>query len=169
MKEIKNITIYSEELVKDFLNVYYKERTKKFRIILNILIIMVIIYFFTNKNRNTIDMFTFIFALFGIIEVNTSMIPRFNFYRLKKRKNSILNAKIIYIFKKRNFSIKTNKEEFVDYELLYKVIENNKYYFLFINKYRTFIVDKSKMNKEDITELTNRLKEKVTTYIDNNV
>lgn len=29
MKEIKNTTIYTEELVKDFLNIYYKEKTKK--------------------------------------------------------------------------------------------------------------------------------------------
>lgn len=165
MKEIKTTTTYNEELVKDFLNIYYNERTKNVKIVLNILIILIIAYFLTNKSKTTMDYITYIFALFGILEVNTSMVPRFNYYRLKRRKNSILNNKINYIFKKRNFTLITNKEEYIDYDLLYKVIETSKYYFLYINKYRTLIVDKTNMKKEDIIELSNRFKSEVSTYM----
>ena len=167
MKEIKNTTTYNENLVRDFLNIYYKERTKKIRALLNILIITIILYFFTNKSKTIIDYITYIFALFGILELNTTMIPRLNLYRLKKSKNSILNDKIKYIFKKRNFTIITNKEEYIDYNLLYKVVETDNYYYLYINKYRTLIVDKSNMDSEDINELSNRLKSEVSTYIEN--
>lgn len=167
MKEIKNTTIYNENLVIDFLNTYYKEKTKKIRVLLNILIITIILYFFTNKSKTIIDYITYIFALFGILELNTSMIPRLNLYRLKKSKNSILNDKIKYIFKKRNFTIITNKEEYIDYDLLYKIVETDNYYYLYINKYRTLIVDKSNMDSEDINELSNRLKSEVSTYIEN--
>ena len=167
MKEIKNTTTYNENLVRDFLNIYYKERTKKIRALLNILIITIILYFFTNKSKTIIDYITYIFALFGILELNTTMIPRLNLYRLKKSKNSILNNKIKYIFKKRNFTIVTNKEEYIDYDLLYKVVETDNYYYLYINKYRTLIVDKSNMDSEDINELSNRLKSEVSTYIEN--
>ena len=76
MKEIKVTTIYNEKIIRDFLNMYYKERTKKMRLIINILIIMIILYFFTNKNKTIVDYITYIFALFGILELNTSMIPR---------------------------------------------------------------------------------------------
>lgn len=164
MKEIKTTTTYNENIMKDFLNFYYNERTKKFRVILNILIIMIIIYFFTDKSKTIMDYITYIFALFGILEVNTSMIPKLNFYRMKRRKNGISNTKINYIFKKRNFTIIIEKEEYVDYDLLYKVIDTNNYYYLFLTKNSVLIVDKSNMKEEDIIELSNRLKNETPTY-----
>jgi len=167
MKEINNTTIYNETLIRNFLNIYYKDKTKKIRFILNILIITIILYFFTNKSKTIIDYITYIFALFGILELNTSMIPRINFYRLKRKKNSILNDEIKYIFKKRNFTIITEKEEYVDYDLLYKVVETDSYYYLYISRYRSFIVDKTTMNNDDIKELTERFKKEVSTYIYN--
>ena len=67
MKEIKNTTIYTKTNVKNFLEVYYFERIKNIRIILNILIIVIVISFFTNENKTTLDIITFIFALFGLL------------------------------------------------------------------------------------------------------
>ena len=52
MKEINTTTIYSEKLVKKFLKDFYFERIKYVRILLNILIVSVIIYFFTNYYNN---------------------------------------------------------------------------------------------------------------------
>ena len=40
MKEIKNTTIYTKEKVKEFLKIYYFEKIKVPRIIINILIIL---------------------------------------------------------------------------------------------------------------------------------
>ena len=51
MKEIKNKTIYTPDNVKKFLEVYYFEKVKVPRLIINILILLVIIYFFTKDNR----------------------------------------------------------------------------------------------------------------------
>ena len=145
MKEIKNKTIYTPDNVKKFLEVYYFEKVKVPRLIINILILLVIIYFFTKDNRVLLDYTTFIFCLFGVIELNTTMLPK-------------------YLFKKNNFKLSSNKDEYIDYSSLYKVLETKEAYYLYINKSRALIVDKKDMSDSDITNLTNTLKEKVPRY-----
>lgn len=162
--EIKTTTTYTNSLVKEFLQVYYFERTKNFRIIFNILVIILLIRFFFLKDIQTLDIITIIFALLGVIEINTSILPIVNYKRLEKNKNSIINTKIKYIFKEYNFMLNSGKEEYINYKDLCKVIENSTAYYLYINKYRSLIVDKQKLNKEEINLLTNNLKNKVPTY-----
>lgn len=163
MKEIKNTTIYSSENIKKFLEIYYFEKIKKPRIILNILIAIIIISFFVNEENSILDIISFVFAVFGLLELNTSMLPRFNYYKLTKKKDSIINNKITYVFKKNNF--KLNQDEYIDYNKLFKVIETDTNYYLYINKDRVLIVDKINFSDEDNKELSNRLKEQVSTYI----
>lgn len=165
MKEIKIITIYSEDVIKSFLRIFYFERIKNIRIILNILIVILILYFFINiDNSNILDYIAFIFALFGILELNTNMMPSINYKRIKNKKDNIINTKIKYIFKKNNFQITTDKDEYIDYDKLYKVINTKDAYYLYINKNRAFIVDKTNLKDEDITILNNKFKEKVPVY-----
>lgn len=165
MKEVKTTTIYSEDIIKSFLRIFYFERIKNIRIILNILIVILILYFFINiDNSNVLDYIAFIFALFGILELNTSMMPSINYKRIKNRKNSILNTKIKYVFKKNNFQITTDKDEYIDYDKLYKVINTKDAYYLYINKNRAFIVDKNNLKDGDITILNDKFKEKVPIY-----
>lgn len=162
MKEIKNTTIYSKNIVKEFLEVYYFERIKGIRIILNILICVIVISFFTKDNRSTLDIITFIFSLFGVLEINTTMLPRINLYKVIKSKNSIIDTKVTYIFKKNNF--KLNKDEYIDYNTLKKVIETDSAYYLYVNNSRSLIVDKKVLREEEIGYLTNIFKDNVTTY-----
>ena len=162
MKEIKNTTTYSKDRVKDFLEIYYFERIKGIRTVLNILIIVIIISFFAKNNRSTLDMITFIFSLFGILEINTSMLPRINLYKVIKNKNSIIDTKVNYVFKKNNF--KLNKDEYIDYNTLKKVIETESAYYLYINNSRSLIVDKTVLKIDEIEYLTSVFKENVATY-----
>lgn len=164
MKEIKNTTIYSKDKVKEFLEIYYFERIKTIRIILNILIIMMIIYFFIKQDINTLDVITFIFALFGILEINTSILPKLNYYRITKQKDSVIDTKLEYTFKKNNFKLVSNKEEYIDYNTLKKVIETNDTYYLYVNNSRALIVDKTTLSKDEINTLTKIFQEKVSTY-----
>ena len=164
MKEIKNTTVYSSDKIKKFLEIYYFERIKTIRIILNILIIMMIIYFFTKQDINTLDIITFIFALFGILEINTSILPKLNYYRIKKQKDSVIDTKLEYTFKKNNFKLVSNKEEYIDYNTLKKVIETNDTYYLYVNNSRALIVDKTTLSKDEINTLTKIFQEKVSTY-----
>ena len=166
MKEIKATTIYTEDRIKKFLNYYYFDKIKVTRIILNILILGVIINFFTKDNRTIIDIISFIFSLIGLLELNTSFMPKLNYLKLKKRKDSIVGTKIIYIFKKNNFKLTTDKDEYIDYSTLKKVIETNTDYYLYINNSRSLIVGKVNLSNEDIKTLTDRLKEQVSTYIE---
>lgn len=164
MKEIKNTTVYSSNKIKKFLEIYYFERIKTIRIILNILIIMMIIYFFTKQDINTLDVITFIFALFGILEINTSILPKLNYYRITKQKDSVIDTKLEYTFKKNNFKLVSNKEEYIDYNTLKKVIETNDTYYLYVNNSRALIVDKTTLSKDEINTLTKIFQEKVSTY-----
>lgn len=162
MKEIKNITIYSKDRVKKFLEIYYFERIRTVRIVLNILILIIVVSFFVKDDRNTLDIITFLFALFGLLEVNTNMLPNLNYYKLSKKKDSIIDSTITYVFKKNNFQL--NKDEYIDYSSLKKVIETDSSYYLYINNSRALIVGKEDFTKEDINTLTNIFKEKVPTY-----
>ena len=164
MKEMKNTTVYSSNKIKKFLEIYYFERIKTMRIILNILIIMMIIYFFTKQDINTLDVITFIFALFGILEINTSILPKLNYYRITKQKDSVIDTKLEYTFKKNNFKLVSNKEEYIDYNTLKKVIETNDTYYLYVNNSRALIVDKTTLSKDEINTLTKIFQEKVSTY-----
>lgn len=161
--EIKNNTIYTNDLVKEFLRVYYFDKIKTIRIIMNILIAVLVVRFFF-LDTTTIDIITFIFSLFGIIELNTNMLPYTNYKRLEKRKDSILNTKIKYLFKEYNFMIDNGKEEYINYKDLYKVIERDNTYYLYINKYKAFIVSKEGISKNNIEKLSNNFKDKVSTY-----
>ena len=163
MKEIKNTTIYTKETVKKFLEVYYFDKIKSLRIILNIFIAIIIITFILKDKRTTLDTITFIFSLFGLLEINTRLLPMLNYYKLTKTKNNIINTKVTYIFKKNNF--KLNKDEYIDYNTLKKVIETDSYYYLYINNSRSLIVDKTSFNEEEKNHLTNLLKNQVPTYI----
>lgn len=162
MKEIKNTTIYSKENIKKFLEIYYFEKIKGIRIILNLFIIFLIISFFNKYEKSTLDIITFIFAAFGIIEINTSMLPRLNYYKLTKKKDSIIDSKVTYLFKKDNF--KLNKDEYIDYNTLKKVIETESFYYLYTNSSKALIVDKTCLDTNAINTLTNIFKEKVSTY-----
>ena len=104
MKEIKNTTIYTKEKVKEFLKIYYFEKIKVPRIIINILIILVIIYFFTKENRVFLDYTTFIFCLFGILELNTTMLPTLNYHKLEKQPNTIFEIYFELLSLNPNFS-----------------------------------------------------------------
>ena len=44
------------------------------------------------------------------------MIPYTNYKRLEKKKDSILNTKIKYLFKEYNFMLNSGKEEFINYK-----------------------------------------------------
>ena len=162
MKEIKNTTIYTKERVKEFLEIYYFERIKGIRLVLNISIIVIIVSFLTKDNRSTLDIITFIFSLFGILEINTTMLPRINLYKLTKSKNSTIDTNVTYIFKKNNF--KLNKDEYIDYNTLKKVIEKDNAYYLYVNNSRALIVDKTVFSEDESKYLTNIFKENVTTY-----
>ena len=165
MKEIKTTTIYTEDRIKKFLKFYYFDKIKTIRIVLNILIVVVIINFFTKNDRSTIDIISFIFALIGLLELNSSFLPRFNFYKLKRKKDSLINTKLNYVLKKNNFKLTTDKDEYIDYNTLKKVIETNTDYYLYINNSRSLILGKDNLSEEDINNITNTFKEKVSTYI----
>ena len=166
MNEIKTTTTYTEEKVKSFLNFYYFDKIKIIRIILDILILVVIINFFTKEERSTTDIISFIFALIGLLELNTSFMPNFNYIKLKKKKDNIIGTKVSYVFKKNNFKLTTDKDEYIDYKTLKKVVETTTDYYLYINNSRSLIVGKEDLSNEDIISITERLKKEVSTYIE---
>ena len=57
-----------------------------------------------------------------------------------------------------------NNKEYIDYNTLKKVIETESAFYLYINKSKVLIVDKTVLNKDEIEYLINIFKENVTTY-----
>ncbi len=159
---IKNDTIYSNKLIRSFFRVYYFDKIRIIRIVMNILIIIMIIRFFSLDVIEVMDFALLVFSLFGIIELNTDMIPYINYKRMLNRKDSIINMKIKYLFKEYNFVI--DNKEYINYKDLYSIIESRDYYYIYINKYRVFIVDKTTISRDDIIMLSNNFKDKVSTY-----
>ncbi len=165
MREIKTETVYSKEQIKKFLTVFYFDRIKYPRIIINILILVMIIYFFRKTEVNISDIIAFIIALFGIVELNTNMLPNINFNRMLKNKdNSPIDKKILYIFRKDDFKLQSDKIETIKYSQLKKVIETDIAYYLYINNSKAFIVDKTVLNEKDVESITTILKTNVSTY-----
>lgn len=162
MKQIKNTTIYTKETIKTFLEIYYYEKIKKIRIFLNIFIAIIIISFFTTDKKTVIDIIAFIFSLFGIIEVNTSLIPKLNYYKLIKTKDKIIDSNVTYIFKENNF--KLNNQDYIEYKLLKKIIETNSNYYLYLHNSKALIVDKKTLTDTEINTLTKIFKENINTY-----
>ena len=163
MKEIKTKTKYTKETIRNFLEIYFFERIKVIRIILNIFIILTTISFFTTNEKTTLDIISFIFSIIALLEINTSMIPRLNYYKLTKQKNNIIDTEVTYVFKKNNF--KLNQNEYIDYNKLNKIIETENYFFLYINISRALILDKKELNQDELEDLTKRFKENINTYI----
>lgn len=163
MKEIKTKTKYTKETIRNFLEIYFFERIKVIRIILNIFIILTTISFFTTNEKTTLDIISFIFSIIALLEINTSMIPRLNYYKLTKQKNNIIDTEVTYVFKKNNF--KLNQNEYIDYNKLNRIIETENYFFLYINISRALILDKKELNQDELEDLIKRFKENINTYI----
>ena len=161
---IKTKTKYTEERIKRFLKYYYFDKIKLPRLILNILILVIIVNFFTKDKRIVTDYISFIFALIGVLELNTSFLPSFNFMKIKKKKDSILNTEISYELKKNNFKLINDKEEYIDYKSLKRVIETDYDYYLFIDNVKSLILGKDNLSENEITELTKRFKDNVEKY-----
>ena len=165
VKEIKTTTTYTEDRIKRFLKFYYFDKIKVMRIILNILIIIVIINFFTSKTKTMLNIISFIFALIGLLELNTSFLPWFNYFKLKRKKDNLIDNELSYVFKKNDFKLSVNKDEYIDYNNLIRVVETDDDYYLYITKSKSLIVGKDNLSSEEINTLTNIFKEKVSTYI----
>lgn len=161
---IKTKTKYTEERIKRFLKYYYFDKIKLPRLILNILILVIIVNFFTKDKRIVTDYISFAFALIGVLELNTSFLPSFNFMKIKKKKDSILNTEISYELKKNNFKLINDKEEYIDYKSLKRVIETDYDYYLFIDNVKSLILGKDNLSENEITELTKRFKDNVEKY-----
>lgn len=161
MKEIKCTTKYNEKLTKKFLNVYFFEKMKYPRWIVNVCIIIIIVDFFRAPELTVINTIVFIFSLLGILELNTSFLPNFNYKKMVKRKDKILSATITYVFKERNIKITSDKTEYIDYKELYQVIEVTDAYYLYLNSSKAFIVSKNSLSAEEIENLSNTFKNNI--------
>lgn len=157
-------TNYDAKGIKTFLEIYFFERIRIVRFIVNFLSIFVIIMFFNENKYIHIDMFMFVLALFCIIEVNTVIIPNLNYLRLVKKNDKILSTKITYQFRENNFKYKLKEDNTLDYSDLKKVINTSNYYYLYLTSNHVLIVDKSNLDSEDIANLDKIFKDKASIY-----
>lgn len=75
-----------------------------------------------------------------------------------------------FVFSDDEFFVSSDTQEYsgnsrIKYSMLYKAVETNAYYFLFQNKISAFIVDKSNINENERTVLSQLLRNSVSKYI----
>lgn len=164
MKEIETTTIYTEENVKEFYEVYFYEKIRIIRVVINILALISVIAYFTKSIYLDIDTVSLVFILICVIELNTSIFPKVYCLFLFRKKNNIIGTKVGYTFKKNNFKYNNGKDSYLDYSSLKKVIETDNSYYLYIDNSISLIVDKKSLSDKDIAIITANIKEKVSTY-----
>lgn len=111
MKDLKVVTNYNEELIKKYMIDHFFIRTKKVKIVINIIIVVcTILTALLIINTKTISNFSIIclfIYLIGFIEFNTSILPNRSFKKLKKSSKVTLNVENNYTFSKENIKIAT--------------------------------------------------------------
>lgn len=169
MKDLKVVTNYNEELIKKYMIDHFFIRTKKVKIIINIIIIVcTILTVLLIINTKTISNFSIIclfIYLIGFIEFNTSILPNRSFKKLKKSSKVTLNVENNYTFSKENIKIATlTGSSTINYQDIYQCIEVKNAYYIYISDRQAFIVDKEQLSQEENEKLGKILSSKIKNY-----
>ena len=169
MKDLKVVTNYNEELIKKYMIDHFFIRTKKVKIVINIIIVVcTILTALLIINTKTISNFSIIclfIYLIGFIEFNTSILPNRSFKKLKKSSKVTLNVENNYTFSKENINIATSTgTSTINYQDIYQCIEVKNAYYIYISDRQASIVDKEQLSQEENEKLGKILSSKIKNY-----
>ncbi len=149
--EIKATTTYSYEIYKEYTKFsMYKGKTYIKWLFLTTIVLGTILslYGFINDDDTTISLvFMILIILMVVIMIFSSCILPKIMYKSMKNISDIKNE---FIFKDDEFSTVSSSLQFngnstTKYEMLYKVYETPKYFYIYINKAQAYIVNKSEI------------------------
>ncbi len=167
MQDLQIKTNYNEKLIKKYMIDHFFIRTKKVKIIINIIIVIctiLTIILMTNK-ITTFNIVCLIIYILGFIEFNTSILPKFSFNKLKKSSKLSINTNNEYILSNKEIEIKNNiGSSKINYLDIYQCVEVKNAYYIYLSDRQAFIIDKEQLTKEENQKLVKILTTKIKNY-----
>lgn len=148
-------TKLTKEMYQKFNKYHFFSTNKKFRIVINILSIFLIIYPFLNLHTfNDLNLYLIILGIIALIEFNTPIVPNLFVNRILKTDKTILSTTCTYTFNDEYYEVKTDSGyNKIYYKNLYKWVEIDNFYYLYLNSKQANIIDKSNLTKSDNKKL----------------
>lgn len=158
----KNATQYSKKLYDEFTR-FHNDKNWLSYDIFTIFILILLIYCIIATIREKIVVLAIIFILTFIVFIGYRIFNPIYFYKKEVSKKAITKEKIFnFYFYDKYFKIRDNLNfDKVYYFNLYKVYETKKYFYLYLDKKYSFIIDKSTFTQGTSEEFAEFIKSKV--------
>lgn len=167
MREIYNKTLYDEEIYRDYSMINYMERTRVYKIIVNIILSIWTLSIISRILITNIMLIIFLLVIMIIcfIIINTKFFINMSINRVIKNDKYFLNILQEYIFDDNSIQIKNNNGNTkLNYNQIMSVLETNKYIFLYVGANQAFLLNKIGTEDDRVEEMINLLKSKVSKY-----
>ena len=140
----KNKTTYSEDVYNEFLEFHRKKFGLKFalfNICIIALILTCIVYLVSYRNYTSAIMFCIILTIFIFLRYFKPALEVSNDYKSEKISD---NSTFTFTFYDKYFTIKEKNDIYKSkYRNLYKIFETDNYFYLYIDKNHSFLLDKT--------------------------
>ena len=140
----KNKTTYSEDVYNEFLEFHRKKfglKFASFNICIIALILTCIVYLVSYRNYTSAIMFCIILTVFIFLRYFKPALEVSNDYKSEKISN---NSTFTFTFYDKYFTVKEKNDIYKSkYRNLYKIFETDNYFYLYIDKNHSFLLDKT--------------------------
>ena len=165
MKKINVKVTYTDDLVKKYMIDHFFIKSMVARFFVNIVAVIFLIIIFMDKKVGDLEFFILIIIIVVGIELNTSLLPRQSFKKIKKSDKILINSINDFTFTDNEIEIKTdNATNNVSYDKINNCFEVKNAYYIYLNYNQAFIINKSDIKEEDQAPLLELLQSKIKNY-----
>lgn len=158
----KNATKYSKKLYDEFTR-FHNEKFSFSYDVFTIFILILLVYCIIATIRAKIGLLAIIFSIVLIVFFGYRVFNPIYFYKQEVKKKAITKEKIFkFYFYDNYFKIRDNLDfDKIPYFKLYKVFETEKYFYLYLTKKYSFIIDKACFTQGTSEEFSKFIKDKM--------
>lgn len=158
----KNTTQYSKDVYNEFNRFHNNRNIHKYEFF-TIFVFILLVYCIIQTIKAKIIFLSILFIVVLITFVIYRFIGPIHIYKKEIKKKSVTKSETFsFYFYENYFKIRENMDfHKISYLKLHKVYETDKYFYLYVNKQYSFILDKSGFTKGTDIEFTDFIKNKV--------
>lgn len=158
----KNTTQYSKKVYDQFTR-FHNEKFSLSYNLFTVFILILLIYCLIMTIRNKIVFLAILFSLVLIVFIVYRLFNPLLFYKKQVNKKAISKEKIFkFYFYDKYFKIRDNLNyDIIHYFKLYKVFETNNFFYLYLDKKYSFIIDKNGFSQGTVEEFSKFIKDKM--------
>ena len=158
----KNSTQYSKKLYDEFTQ-FHNKKNSRYYDLFTVFILILIVYCIYSTLKAKVFPLSIIFLAIFILFAGYRVFYPFFFYKKEITKKSITKEKTFnFYFYNTYFKVKNNSNfDKIPYFKLYRVYETEKYFYLYLLKNYSFIIDKNGFNQGTSKEFSNFIKNKM--------